>query len=141
MQTAFFVRRFMSDFQSRDRAKQLIDFSGLDYGMTDIDGITEYRDRIWVWCEVKWRGKPIPVGQKLAMERFVKVCQKAKKRCIAIIADHAIDDAGMDIPIKDCIVREVFTTERNGWRKPKRNLTVYEAQSIYIKYWDSRMGA
>lgn len=109
--------------------------------MTDIDGITEYRDKIWVWCEVKWRGKPIPIGQKLAMERFVNVCKKAGKHCVAIIADHVVDDTRIDIPIKDCIVREVYTSERMEWRKPKKNLTVLEAQGIYIKYWDSRMGA
>lgn len=131
----------MSDFQSRNRAKQLIDFSGLDYGMTDIDGITEYQDKVWVWCEVKWRGKPIPIGQKLAMERFVNVCKKAGKHCVAIIADHVVDDTRIDIQIKDCIVREVYTSEKMEWRKPKKNLTVLEAQGIYIKYWDSRMGA
>lgn len=127
--------------QCVDRARQLIDFSGMQYGMTDIDGITEYRDRIWVWCEVKLRGKPVPVGQLLAMERFVGVCKKGGKHCIAIIADHGVYDPAVNVCIKDCTVREVYSTETSRWVKPKRNLTVGEAQSIYINYWDSRMEA
>ena len=128
-------------FENRERARQLIDFSGLEYGMTDIDGITEYHDRIWVWCEIKMQGKALPVGQKLAMERFVDLCKAGGKKCLAIVADHDVIDPAQDVQMRDCAVREVFTTETRGWTKPKRALTVGDAQRVYIRYWETRIGA
>lgn len=59
--------------ENRNRARQIIDFSGLQYGKitpTDIDGLIEYHDKAILLLEFKYADAEMPRGQKVALERM-----------------------------------------------------------------------
>lgn len=99
---------------------------------TDIDGVIEYQDRIWVLYEAKLSGKEVPYGQRLALARFVSDAAKAGKMAIAMIVGHENEDPCDDIILRDCYVRELITTENCTWRPPKWRITAKEMTDAYI---------
>ena len=131
-------------YQNIKRGKQLLRFDGIKYGKithTDLDAVIEYHDKIWVLHEVKTKGKDVPYGQKLALERWIKDCCKIGKPAIAIISEHEIYNTDNDIYLKDdCYVREFLCTEMvqkgNSWRPPTRKIKAVDMESIYISLND-----
>jgi hypothetical protein len=74
-----------------DRAKQLRDFTGLQYGKitpTDIDGFIDFGDKVFIFIETKLAGVDLPFGQRLALERLTDACAQAGKHTLAVIAVH-----------------------------------------------------
>ena len=126
-------------YENPKRGKQLLRFDGMRFldsiTPTDIDGLIEVRNQILVFFEAKLQDKEVPFGQKLALERLVKDAGKAGKHAIAIIGEHNIIDPSEDVFLKDLLVREVFTTELQRWKPPKRRLYAKEAADIYIRYF------
>lgn len=126
-------------YTNPNRGKQLLRFDGMRFldsiTPTDIDGLIEVRDQIIVFFEAKLQNKEVPFGQKLALERLVKDAGKAGKHAIAIIGEHNVIDPSEDVFMKDLLVREVFTTESQRWKPPKRRLYAKEAADIYIRYF------
>lgn len=98
-------------FLHRTRAKQLIDFAGLDYGgnkhPSDIDGFIEWKNKCRVIFEVKVRGKSIPAGQKLLLERIADDFETAGKPTLVI---HAINDtpSDEDVLLANCLIQEIY---------------------------------
>lgn len=129
----------MALIENPERAKQLLRFDGVCYGdtimPTDIDGLIEYKDRIWVLWEIKRRGKSVPKGQRLMLERFVKMARYAHKNAIAIVAEHDVADARQDVFLRDTLVKEYITTENIQWRRPTRRVTAKETADRYIAYY------
>ena len=126
-------------YQNVNRGRQLLRFDGLRYGNitpTDIDGLIEYRNQLWLMFEAKMEGKDVPQGQRLALERFIQNIRIAKKHGIAMIVEHDIQDTGKDIYLKDCKVREIITTENQTWRPPKYEITVKDITDMYIGYYE-----
>lgn len=126
-------------YQSVNRGRQLIRFDGLQYGNitpTDIDGIIEYRNALWLMFEAKMKGKDVPTGQRLALERFIQNVRIAKRHGIAMIVEHDVQDTDRDIYLKDCTVRELITTENMTWRPPKYEITVKNITDLYIGYYE-----
>jgi len=98
-----------------ERMKQIIDFSGLPCGMSDIDGLVEWKDKGYIFVEIKTNKTPLPFGQKLALERLVKDTGQHKKS-IAIIASHNVYDSKMRVIAAECIVRNIYSSEDLQWR-------------------------
>ena len=101
------------------RAKQLIDFSGLQYTSphngstitpTDIDGCIEWNDECFIFFEIKLKGKDLPYGQRLALQRLVKSCNKP---AVLFIAEHNIENCNDGIDAAKCIVEKYYLP--NGW--------------------------
>ena len=94
---------------NRERAKQIRDFSGLQYANkitpTDIDGMIEFGDKAFVFMELKFGNKDLPYGQRLALERLTDNMENAGKFSIAIIATHNAD-VYFDIDVAECYVTE-----------------------------------
>ena len=91
---------------NRERAKQLNDFSNLQYGTitpTDLDGIIEYQDKAYVLLEIKHGENLIDEwfkpnnGQRIAFERLTDNLQKSGKETICIIATHDVNDPEKDV--------------------------------------------
>lgn len=126
-------------YQNVNRGRQLLRFDGLKWGNitpSDIDGIVEFHDSVWVICEVKLGKKDLPLGQRLTLERFVDDTTKAGKHSIAIIAEHCIDNPYKDVFLKsDCMVREFYATETKKWRPPKKPMTVEALMDTYISMY------
>ena len=113
---------------NRERAKQLIDFSGLKFGTktpTDIDGFLDFGNRIFVYLEFKYKGNELPYGQRLALERDCDSHLASGMPCYCIIATHEVDDTEKDIDAASSIVSEI--RYKRKWYKTKEEMTVREA--------------
>jgi hypothetical protein len=97
--------------QNRERAKQIIDFSGLKFGKitpTDIDGLIEYQDKAIIFMEYKYSNALMPYGQKLALERLADNSQKAGKQSVVLVCEHDVSDCDSDIIEDKAVVREFY---------------------------------
>lgn len=96
---------------NRDRARQLIDFEGLNVGSilpTDLDGLIEYHDEAFILYEFKYKGTEIPSGQRIAIERMVDTFSRAGKHAVAFLCRHEVRDPNEDVLAKDAIVTNVY---------------------------------
>ena len=99
-------------FRNKEYAGQLKDFSGLRWGKispTDIDGILEFSNKLFIIIETKYKASPIPFGQKLALERICDAINHPPDRhCILILTSH---ESKQDIDIAQ-------TTVTAYWENP-----------------------
>lgn len=124
-------------YSNINRGRQLLLFDGMQYGNitpTDFDAVIEYKNRLWVVFEAKLAGKDVPIGQKLALERFVQDIKGVKKHGVALVVEHNTN-LDEDIILRDCLVRELFSTEGLEWRKPRKTLTAKQAADEYISHF------
>lgn len=122
---------------SRNRAKQIIDFSGLRYNSpstkgditpTDIDGFIEYDNKCFIFVEIKLKGNPLPYGQQLALKRLVNDCSKPS---ILFIAEHNVESPHNDINAAECIVRKYYRAGKWGnWNG--KEYTLKQAIDSYL---------
>lgn len=123
------------EIQHIARAQQINSFKDLQYGKitpTDIDGIIEYKNKAYIFIEVKYGDKDLPFGQRLALERLVKDTA-VNKKSIAIVCEHYIDDTRKQIDVADCNVRELYLSGENKWRPPAIAMTVRELINLFIE--------
>ena len=128
-------------YQSTKRGRQLLLFDGFQYGSitpTDIDGAIDYHGSVWVLFEAKMVGKDVPRGQRVALERLIQGFRRAHTHGIAMIVEHDITDCGRDIYVRECAVREIYTTETMRWRPPKWPITAKGMADAYIGYYGDR---
>ena len=120
------------------KMSQLIDFRGcsVGYGLypTDIDGLIEYKDSEYILFEVKFAGKPVPIGQRLAIQRMIDDFTKVGKYAVAFVCDHTVKDPDRPIIMARCKVREIYYGKEKRWRAPDRAITVREAIDSFQKY-------
>lgn len=117
------------------RKQQINDFSGLIYGKitpTDIDGLIEYKNKAYIFIEVKYNDALLPYGQKLALERLVKDTATNGKRSIAIIAQHDVSNTNESIFVSECKVRATFLDERNQWKIINQNISVKQCIDAFL---------
>lgn len=133
------------EWESRERAKQLIAFDGMTYSdknarPMDIDlAMDAHRGNVFVLGEIKYNGKEVPTGQRWFLYNFVNAMRFAGKHAIAMILDHDIIDANIDVQAAQCKVREYITTEtiKFGWSTPKREYTCDEMIKDYLALVDT----
>ena len=119
------------EIHSRDRARQLRDYSGLRFGNitpTDIDGLIEYHGKAFVIIELKYGDADVPFGQMLALERLT---DDLSKPALCIIANHDITNPEEDIDVANCIVSQYRF--KGSWRLPQRQRTVKEIITLFFK--------
>lgn len=121
------------------RAKQLIDFQGIgNNGLypTDIDGFFEYRDKGYIFFEVKWEYKDLTGGQKLALERIYDDIKKLGKIIYLVVLSHDVEDPNEVIYAEKCMIREYYIG--NGdWRVPVNVLSVADLVNQFMKQCDA----
>lgn len=119
------------------KMKQPIDFKHLavddNIYPTDVDGLIEYKDSEYIIFEIKYRGVEVPCGQKLALERLVGDLTTAGKRVIAIVGEHTVKDETIPVIAAWCKVRELCSSESNGWVTPDRDVSVGEVVHMFHK--------
>lgn len=94
---------------SRNRARQIRDFSGLLFGKitpTDIDGLIEYHGKAYIIIELKLGNAGLPDGQRLALERLADDLTRASKPTLFIVAMHNVINPDDDIDVARAIVAE-----------------------------------
>jgi len=130
--------------KSRDRAKQLIDFGGIEFGEriwpTDFDALIEWHDKAWLLFEVKMYDVDVPTGQRLAIERFVKDTSMAGKRSMAVVVQHSILDPNETVTLAKCRVREIYVGGQNVWRPTIRPMTALEIANEFLEFVENGTG-
>ena len=120
------------------RAKQLIDFQGLDIDgyiyPTDIDGLIEYKDSEYIIFEVKYGDAEVPLGQKLALQRMVDDFTKIGKQAVVFICEHEVRDTDRPVIAAWCKVREIYYGKEKQWRAPDSEITVREAVDSFMEH-------
>jgi len=120
----------MSTLRSVSHLTQYNDFSNLQYGNmapTDIDGLFEINNRLFVFIELKYGNALPPIGQRLALERVCDAIQSDTKHCFVLIAQHQ-DEGAIDVSA----AKVVYYRHHKKWHTPKRCETVREALDILI---------
>lgn len=121
-------------WQHKNRARQLIVFSGMQWGKispTDIDCAIEFRDKLFIFVEIKFSGTPVQIGQRLCLERMASAISSSDgKLAVSIVADHWTPSSE-DVDCAGCIVREVFVDGR--WRQTKERITVKQAIDYFYR--------
>lgn len=118
------------------RRQQINDFSGLLYGRitpTDIDGVIEYKGKMYIFFEVKYQNKDLPQGQRMAIERLVNDTYKAGKKSVALIITHDVGDTRQSVPVADCYVKELYYCKEKIWRPPKQLITARKFMDTFLQ--------
>lgn len=129
------------DWDSRERARQLISFDDMTYSEqsarpTDIDlAMDLHRGKVFIYGELKYKNKDVPIGQRWFFTNTIKAMRCAKLHALAMVLEHDIKDASKDIQAAKCRVREYLTTEtvEIGWVAPKREYTCDEMIREYLR--------
>lgn len=106
---------------NEERACQPIDYSGIfepPLCLTDVDGLWEYHNKGYLGVEVKYRGKDVPRGQNIALERLAVDLAVTKKAGI-IVVDHEVDNPKEAVKLDTCKVRKVFWGHIGKWQSLK----------------------
>jgi len=115
----------------RERAKQIVDFSGLRFGSitpTDIDGLIEYQNRCFLFIEFKHYTRPdMPAGQRVALERLAT---SLNKPTLLLLALHYTEPAD-DIDAATCTVHRYYWG--GEWCTPDCIVYVKEAAQGFIE--------
>lgn len=125
--------------QFRDRAKQIIDFSGIRYQQitpTDIDGLIEYHDIAFLVYEYKLEGAKMPYGQELALTRLVDGLQKSGKMAALLLCEHDVRDPNDDIDAANAKVIKIYYCK--NWYSDMKRRTVKEVTNSFIKFVDKQ---
>ena len=118
-------------------ATQERDYSGLRYGRitpTDVDGLLDFQDKVWVVFELKRAGNNMPYGQRLALERLVDDLA-GQKPAVGFVAEHngaGVIDAALAVVVK--------MRWKGQWRDDNRGLTLAESINIFLRHngiWES----
>ena len=127
--------------RNKERKQQINDFRHLRFGSitpTDLDGVIEYRDKAYIFFELKYLDADLPDGQRLCLERLVKDVIKSGKKAIALVLGHEIHDTSQSIPVAECKVRELYSNPKEGWVKPNLDCDAQYLIKAFIEYVDKR---
>ena len=123
--------------QFRERSRQVIDFSGLQYGNitpTDIDGLIEYKNKAYVIIEMKYGKAEMPKGQKLCIERMINDFTSKGKLATAFLCEHNIENPEDDIVASKAIVRSCYY---NGHWRDDGKRTLKSRLDLFVKFADN----
>ncbi len=125
--------------QNRERARQIIDFSGIRYGNitpTDLDGFFEKGNKTFVFYEYKLPDADMPRGQELALTRLVDGLSAAGKTAVLFLCRHNEFDPEKDVKAAKAVVEAIYW--RNQWHKGN-NLTVKEETDRFMNWADKNL--
>ena len=105
---------------NRDKAKQLLAFDGMQYGLcrpTDIDISMDFQQKCFVFVELKTLGAPLTTGQKIHLQGLVDAIVAGGRKAYAILAHHSTPVADDDVHCAEAEVHSVYTGGQGGWDK------------------------
>lgn len=106
--------------------KQIIDFSDLPIGTTDIDGLIECTKKSTVIIlEYKYENANIPKGQKIALTEITKALKKTYRRAYAIQCSHHVGIPELPVDAGAALVKAYYNGNKNGeWTPLKDQVNV-----------------
>lgn len=95
-----------------DRKQQIIDLTTLSYGKsampTDMDGLFEKNDRLFIFFEFKYMDAEMPEGQETAYTRVVNALQEAGRVSAFFLCRHNVHDTRKEVNAATAIVDKYF---------------------------------
>lgn len=123
-----------SYFHNRERAKQLIDFSGMfdgNLGCTDMDGVFEFRDKVLIIFEAKLVGCYPPQGQNQAFKRIIDAWEESgKRRGLYVIVEHN-QPTEKDVLLRETKVIAMYT--KGKWREVPEGIHAKELANLFLE--------
>ena len=117
-----------------ERFKQTIVFHGMKFDTitpTDMDALIEYKNRLYVFMEVKMVNKQVPTGQKIALKRLADDIHD--KPAFVMIGEHNVFDVTKPINLATCQLREYYFNKTGRWNKAKKPITIRESVEILME--------
>lgn len=111
----------MSLIRNSNQVRQTIDFSGVqnkNMHPSDIDAVLEFDDQVLILMEIKYKGTPIPTGQKLMLQRIVDSWHIGVKKGIVLKIEHSFMVSNKDIPLSKCFVTAFYYN--GAWKELKK---------------------
>ena len=113
------------------RQQQINDFANLTIGATDVDGLIEYKNKAYIFFEVKYKDKKMSLGQRIALERLVNDISRLNKKAILLLCEHDVSDTNMSIDVSSCRVRGFFYD--GDWYYPDEVINVNDIIKRFLK--------
>lgn len=134
------MRNIKGKIYNPDRARQLLDFSGLRFGNmtpTDIDGPPmngglEYHNKAYIFIEVKYLDAHFPFGQRLFHERHTDDLERAGKPTLFILSSHDVHDYNKAVDVANTSVREYRFKGKWIPFDPKYTITVRKMFDLFL---------
>ena len=106
--------------------KQIIDFSDLECGATDIDGLIEStRKSTVIILEYKYENAKLPKGQKIALTEITKALKKTYRKAYVLLCSHHVGIAQLPIAAGAAVVTAYYDgNENENWVKLEEQTTV-----------------
>lgn len=117
----------------KERALQVLSFHNLQVGKlgaTDVDALIEYKDKGYMFIEVKYLDKQMGLGQRIALERLVNDTGH-NKLSIGLVCEHWVHDTNEFVDVGGCYIREIYTSKEKKWRPTKTVLTVRQLYDLF----------
>jgi hypothetical protein len=122
-------------------ASQVLAFDGMIYKNkcrpTDIDFLIEFRGKLFIYGEAKRYPAKLTTGQRRAL---AAICDNSKNPCFAFFFHHFAKKTDKQVPIKDLIIKEVYSSLRPEWKDIKHlGITVDQfVKELYKKHIDEK---
>lgn len=92
--------------RNREYKQRIADFSGMRYGKitpTDLDAFIDFRGKLFVFVETKFRDSHLSYGQNLALERLCDACHQPEsgRYSVVFVTSH---NSETDIDIAATVV-------------------------------------
>ena len=116
---------------NRDKAKQLLAFDGMQYGLcrpTDIDLSMDYKGNVFVFGELKEGRKMLTTGQKIHLRYLCDAIANGGTNVVAFLAHHTEKDSENDVRVADAVVYMYYTGDGTGkWKIIEEQRTSVDA--------------
>lgn len=110
--------------RNQQYARRLLLFTGLKYGAispTNLDFSCDFGGRWFAFGEAKWKGTPLPTGQRRHLEALCdRINASGEARAVAFVAEY--DQEG-DVEFGQCWIEHYYWRH---WVVPTRPVTVQE---------------
>lgn len=103
---------------NRARASQLLAFDGMQYGKcrpTDVDLSIDFQGNMFIFAELKGRGVPLTVGQKIHLTGLVDAIEAGGKQALAIVAHHDTPNTEHDVHCAEATVHSMY--QDGSWER------------------------
>lgn len=125
------------EIRDAEKARQLMLFKSLRWGKispTNIDMLLEFNDRLFVLCEAKFGAAPLPLGQRLGLERTCAAIQASSDRVAVVF--QVTHDRSDDVDLGLCTVVRYYSGKERIWKTLPRVTTLKEAIDALIEKLD-----
>lgn len=125
-------------YNNEQYAKQLISFDNMKYGKiypSDVDAFIEYRDKLYILIELKYKNATLPIGQKLMIERLIDRLNETDCLAVAFVCSHETKyDTNIDLA--SCKIEKIRWNKK--WINDTHFKNIKEGVDYLINYIDKK---